>query len=365
MDSVAQLFSGYQAVTPQFKVVQTDKKGRPRTENAEERLQGAQAEKTGKLAVLSRGRRKKETDPRENRTVFVGNLPATVTRRKLRQLFSQHGKVASVRLRSLVVEKGKLPVRVAKRKQKQMTSSTVNAYVVFEEEEQAEKALSLNGIMFSDRHIRVDLAGRAGDHTHRRSVFVGGLPYSTDDEELREVFTKFGEVESVRVIREPRTGLGKGFGFVTFADESGVMFALQHNCHTSLNGHQLRVMRSRNMAHVRGRETTAKFSGLQARKTAKQGGKGRRDARTDSGRVSSMGNKLGTAKNQTEIADKRPVGGARSQPGNTIRPSRTFHKKKEARRRERENQKSLGRTSIRKRVVKHTFKKAHSKYQSN
>lgn len=359
MDSVAELFSGYQAVTPQFKVVQTDKKGRPRTENAEERLQGAQAEKTGKTSVFTRGRRKKETDPREMRTVFVGNLPATVTRRKLRQLFSPRGKVASVRLRSLVVEKGRLPVRVAKRKQKQVTSSTVNAYVVFEEEEHAEKALSLNGALFSDRHIRVDLAGRARDHTHRRSVFVGGLPYSTDDEELREAFTKFGEVESVRVVREPRTGLGKGFGFVTYADESGVMFSLQHNCHITLSGHRLRVMRSRDMAQVRERETTAKFSGLQARKTAKEGRKGGRDTRTGVGRDSSMRNKLGTAKDQTPIADKSSGGTAGS--GNPLRPSRTFHKKKEARRRERENQKLLERTSIRKRPVKHTSKKAHSK----
>lgn len=359
MDSVAELFSGYQAVTPQFKVVQTDKKGRPRTENAEERLQGAQAEKTGKPSVYTRGRRKKEADPREMRTVFVGNLPAAVTRRKLRQLFSQHGKVASVRLRSLVVEKGRLPVRVAKRKQKQVSSSTVNAYIVFEEEEQAVKALSLNGALFSDRHIRVDLAGRARDHTHRRSVFVGGLPYSTDDEELREVFTKFGEVESVRVVREPRTGLGKGFGFVTFAEESGVMFSLQHSRHITLGGHQLRVMRSRNITQVRERETTAKFSGLQARKTAKQGRKGGRDARTGGGRDSSMRNKSGTAKDQISVADKSSVGTAGS--GNPLRPSRTFHKKKEARRREREKQKLLGRTSLRKRPLKHTFKKAHSK----
>lgn len=349
MDSVAELFSGYQAVTPQFKVVQTDKKGRPRTENVEERLQGAQGGRTGKQAAFTRGRRRRETDPRENRTVFVGNLPATVTRRKLRQLFSQHGKVASVRLRSIVVEKGKLPVKVAKRQQKQMTSSTVNGYVVFEEEEQAEKALSLNGTSFSGRHIRVDLAGRAKDHTHKRSVFVGGLPYSTDDEELREVFTKFGEVESVRVVREPRTGLGKGFGFVTFADESGVMFALQHSRHLDLGGQHLRVMRSRDMTQVKERQATARFSGLQARKTAKQGRKGGRES---GGNKFNMRKKVGRpSKDQPATPDKRRSAG--SEP---VRPSRTFHKKKEARRRERENKKLLGIKSIKHRTVKHNFK---------
>lgn len=360
MDSltpVTDLFSGYQAVTPQFKVVQTDKRGRPLTE---ERLRGDQAEKSAKPTI--NGRREREADPRETRTVFVGNLPADINRRKLKQLFSPHGRVASVRLRSIVVEKGKLPVRVAKRQQKQVTSSTINAYVVFEEEEQAEKALLLNGASVGDRHVRVDLAGRAKDHTHRRSVFVGGLPYSTDEEELREVFTKFGEVESVRVVREPITGIGKGFGFVTFADESGMRFALQHNRHMVLNGQQLRIMRSRDM---RARETAAKFPGIQTRRTVKSVQK---DIRTGSQKEHS-GRDKGGGINQSLLSPKDRTAERRGSvraagsgfESNPVRPSRTFHKKKEARQRERENRKKLERKSVRAKPVKHNFKKAHSK----
>ena len=282
-----EIFAGHLAVTPQFKVVQAHRRGRTRTEEAGKQLQergGAHDETSARETdtstqksekkVAEGQRRKKDVDPRENRTVFVGNLPATVTRRKLRQLFSQHGKVANVRLRSMVVEKGKLPVRVAKRKQKQVTSSTMNAYVVYGEEEEAEKALALNGALVNERHIRVDLAGHAKEHEHQKSVFVGGLPYNADEEEVREVFAKFGDVESVRVVREAKTGQGKGFGFVTFGDRSGTMFALQHGQGLELNGQKLRVFKSKDMSQVRDQGPGARFSGLQARK-AVRGGKRR------------------------------------------------------------------------------------------
>lgn len=356
--AMEELFSGCQAVTPQFKVVQTDRRGRPHTEKAEERLERDEADK---ITPSTRRTRKGEADPRENRTVFVGNLPATVTRRKLKQLFSQHGKVASVRLRSMVVEKGKLPVRVAKRKQQQVTSSTINAYVVFEEEEQAEKALVLNGALVGDRHIRVDLAGRAKDHTHERSVFVGGLPYSADDEEVREVFMKYGDVESVRVVREPKTGVGKGFGFVTFVDRSGIMFTLQHRRQLELSGQRLRVMKSKDMTQVRGHQSVARFAGRRAKTSDGGGGKRQQEAVSTSQKKQSVRHRSGTGHRikfsrqkdkkvaSTEKRDKVRVPATGLE--NRVRPSRTFHKKKEARQREREKS-QLGSRSKRRGATK-------------
>ena len=53
-------------------------------------------------------------------------------------------------------------------------------------------------------------------------IFVGGLPYSATDEQLSELFTPFGQVQSARVITDRLTGQSKGFGFVemTSADEA-------------------------------------------------------------------------------------------------------------------------------------------------
>jgi cold-inducible RNA-binding protein len=53
-------------------------------------------------------------------------------------------------------------------------------------------------------------------------VFVGGLPFATTDDELREAFEAHGKVASANVVRDRDTGRSKGFGFVEFEnDEEG------------------------------------------------------------------------------------------------------------------------------------------------
>lgn len=45
-------------------------------------------------------------------------------------------------------------------------------------------------------------------------LYVGGLPYSVNDEQLQEVFAAHGTVESARVITDKFTSRSRGFGFV-------------------------------------------------------------------------------------------------------------------------------------------------------
>jgi RNA recognition motif-containing protein len=45
-------------------------------------------------------------------------------------------------------------------------------------------------------------------------LYVGGLPYSTTDAELSELFTQYGSVTSAKVITDKFTGQSRGFGFV-------------------------------------------------------------------------------------------------------------------------------------------------------
>lgn len=53
-------------------------------------------------------------------------------------------------------------------------------------------------------------------------LFVGGLPFSTTDEELAQAFGEHGTVASAVVIKDRDTGRSKGFGFVEFeSDEEG------------------------------------------------------------------------------------------------------------------------------------------------
>jgi RNA recognition motif-containing protein len=50
-------------------------------------------------------------------------------------------------------------------------------------------------------------------------VFVGGLPFSTTDDELNALFAAHGKVASANVVRDRESGRSKGFGFVEFENE--------------------------------------------------------------------------------------------------------------------------------------------------
>jgi RNA recognition motif-containing protein len=66
-------------------------------------------------------------------------------------------------------------------------------------------------------------------------IYVGNLSYDSTEEELRQEFLAFGEVESVNIIMDKYSGRPKGFGFVEMASVSEGQAAI-----TALNGKTLR-----------------------------------------------------------------------------------------------------------------------------
>lgn len=269
MASVASLFDSCPAVVPQFKVltkrilVEEDVSQRQRTDT-EESTSEESKRRTNRENALRR--KNKSRDPRDNRTVFVGNVSLPCTRKVLKQLFKKYGTVESVRLRSLRVQPGSLPAKLAMKTQQQLVEgSSANAYVVMETQQDAENCLAANGLLFQKRHLRVDLlSGRSvAKESHSKSVFVGNLPFTADEEKLRDVFSFCGQVEAVRVVRDKKTGIGKGFGFVSFSETSGVMFAVQKNRTIELDGRRLRVFRAKPEDTLK----MNKFSGLKATRT--------------------------------------------------------------------------------------------------
>ncbi len=53
------------------------------------------------------------------------------------------------------------------------------------------------------------------------NIYVGNLSFSTTQEELENLFSQFGNVESVRIVRDRQTGRSRGFGFVEMNAEHG------------------------------------------------------------------------------------------------------------------------------------------------
>jgi len=59
-----------------------------------------------------------------------------------------------------------------------------------------------------------------------RKLFVGGLPYRTTGDELRDAFAQAGEVVSASIVTERETGRSRGFGFVEMANDEGTNAAI-------------------------------------------------------------------------------------------------------------------------------------------
>ena len=128
---------------------------------------------------------------------------------------------------------------------------SAQGYVVFEAIESVEKALKLNNTTYQSHTIRVDHANPTVEPS--RSVFVGNLPYSCDEETLRDHFLESltdGEdlnesegcaISGVRIVRDKETQKCKGFGYVTVRDATLVPLALQLHGSTYLK-RELRVM---------------------------------------------------------------------------------------------------------------------------
>ncbi len=57
-------------------------------------------------------------------------------------------------------------------------------------------------------------------------LYVGNLPYKVRDNDLREIFAPFGEVQSAQVMMERGTDRSKGFGFVEMADGAQAQAAI-------------------------------------------------------------------------------------------------------------------------------------------
>ena len=72
-------------------------------------------------------------------------------------------------------------------------------------------------------------------------LYVGNLSYTTNEQNLRELFMQAGNVSSVALIKEPGTQRSKGFAFVEMSSQSEAQKAISmFNGHT-LNDRQLTV----------------------------------------------------------------------------------------------------------------------------
>ncbi len=74
-----------------------------------------------------------------------------------------------------------------------------------------------------------------------KKLYVGNIPFSTTDDELRQLFESHGNVISARVITDRETGRSRGFGFVEMEDASAAENAQKVLDGSDMGGRSLRV----------------------------------------------------------------------------------------------------------------------------
>jgi RNA recognition motif-containing protein len=77
------------------------------------------------------------------------------------------------------------------------------------------------------------------------NIYVGNLSFDTAEDELKDLFTSYGEVDSVKIISDQFTGRSRGFGFIEMADREEGMKAIQELNSTELGGRTLKVNEAR------------------------------------------------------------------------------------------------------------------------
>ena len=77
------------------------------------------------------------------------------------------------------------------------------------------------------------------------NIFVGNLPFSATEGELRQLFEPYGEIESVAIITDRETGRSRGFGFVELAADARAQDAINDLDGTELGGRPLRINEAR------------------------------------------------------------------------------------------------------------------------
>ena len=78
-----------------------------------------------------------------------------------------------------------------------------------------------------------------------RRLYVGNLPYTATEEELTELFSRAGKVDSVRVMRDMATGRARGFAFVEMGSDEDAQKAIAEFHEQQMQGRALVVNEAR------------------------------------------------------------------------------------------------------------------------
>lgn len=77
------------------------------------------------------------------------------------------------------------------------------------------------------------------------NIYVSNLGFSTQDEDLRKLFSEYGDVSSAKIIMDKETNRSRGFGFVEMPDDNAGKTAISELDGTMVDGRAIKVVIAR------------------------------------------------------------------------------------------------------------------------
>ena len=78
-----------------------------------------------------------------------------------------------------------------------------------------------------------------------KNLYVGNLPYSVDDNQLKDLFSEAGSVASATIITDKMSGRSKGFGFVEMGSDEEAAKAIELLNEKEIDGRNIKVNEAR------------------------------------------------------------------------------------------------------------------------
>jgi cold-inducible RNA-binding protein len=112
-----------------------------------------------------------------------------------------------------------------------------------------------------------------------KNLFVGNLPFTATEDELRDMFSPFGEVQQVRIMTDRDTGRSRGFAFVEMPDDEAAEKAVSDLNGKDFGGRPLTINEARPKPERRGGFGSGGGGGFGGKRRGGGGGGGRGGSR--------------------------------------------------------------------------------------
>jgi len=162
-----------------------------------------------------------ETKINNNCNLIVNYLPQSLKEHDFNLLFSKIGPLKTCKLMF----------------DRQTGYSFGYGFVEYIDEADAQKAIeTFNGYQLEHKRLKVALARPNCEDTKNTNLYIRNIPVNYEEAQLSELFTQFGDVVQVRLLRDQNTSFSRRIGFVIMATKPMAQLAIQQLDNTVPNG---------------------------------------------------------------------------------------------------------------------------------